>query len=57
MTDFPHPFTAKVVDANGDTREVSDVATFNFPAQDCYVNRAIQQHLNEQGLRVLSIDR
>lgn len=57
MTDFPHPFTAKVTDANGDTREVSDVATFNFPAQDCYVNRAIQQHLNEQGLRVLSIDR
>ena len=57
MTDFPHPFTAQVTDRDGETSEVSDTAVFDFPAQDCYVDRAIRDHLHDQGLHVIRIDR
>ncbi len=57
MTDFPHPFTAQVTDRDGNTSEVSDTVTFDFPAQGCYVDRAIEGRLHEQGFRVTGIDR
>jgi len=57
VTDFPHPFTAQVTDRDGNTSEVSDTVTFDFPAQGCYVDRAIEGRLHEQGFRVTGIDR
>ena len=57
MTDFPYPFTAQVTDRDGKSSEVSDTVVFDFPAQGCYVDRAIEDYFHKQGLRVIRIDR
>jgi len=57
VTDFPYPFTAQVTDRDGKSSEVSDTVVFDFPAQGCYVDRAIEDYFHKQGLRVIRIDR